>query len=125
MTKEAALQAFFSGFTIPAYQEDAVPTGADKPAYPYMTYEVAVDSFGEEIPLSMSLWYRSTSWSAANAKAREIAEAVTRGGLMLPCDGGGFWLKPASPFIRSMGDETDNMIKRKVFNFSIEYITEV
>lgn len=125
MTKEQALQAFYSGFGLTAYQEDAVPTGADRPEYPYITYEVATDSFGTELPLSMSVWYRSTSWNAANAKAREIADAVTRGGRMIPCDGGGFWLKPASPFIRSMGDETDNMIKRKVFNFLIEYITEV
>lgn len=125
MTKEQALHAFFSGFGLNAYQEDAVPTGDDRPAYPYLTYEVAVDSFGTEIPLSMSLWYRSTSWNAANAKARAISEAVTRGGRMLPCDDGGFWIKPASPFVRSMGDETDDMIKRKVFNFSLEYITEV
>ena len=35
------------------------------------------------------------------------------------------WIKPASPFVRSMGDDSDDMIKRKVFNFTIEYITEV
>lgn len=125
MTKEQALHAFYSEFGLAAYQEDTVPTGADKPAFPYLTYEVAVDSFGEEIPLSMSIWYRSTSWSAANAKANEIVKAVTRGGRLISCDGGGFWIKPATPFVRSMGDEADNMIKRKVFNFSIEYITEV
>lgn len=125
MTKEQALHAFYSEFGLPAYQEDAVPTGADKPEFPYITYEVATDSFGSELPLSMSVWYRTTSWSEPNAKAREIAEKVTRGGRMIPCDGGGFWVKPAEPFIRSTGDESDNMIKRKIFNFSIEYITEV
>ncbi len=125
MTKEQVLHAFYSGFGLAAFQEDAVPTGDDKPQFPYITYEVATDSFGEEIPLSMSVWYRSTSWSAANAKAREIAELTSRGGKILPCDEGGMWIKPASPFIRSMGDESDDMIKRKVFNFTIEYITEV
>lgn len=125
MTKEAALQAFFGGFGIPAYQEDAVPTGSDKPAYPYITYEVATDSFDTDVPIAVNLWDRSDSWTRANAKAREIAQAVSLGGVMRPCDGGGMWIRPATPFIRSMGDDSDDMIKRKAFNFEIEYITEV
>ena len=31
MTKEQVLQEFFSGFGLTAFQEDAVPTGGDKP----------------------------------------------------------------------------------------------
>ena len=125
MTKEQVLQEFFSGFGLTAFQEDAVPTGGDKPQFPYITYEVATDSFGVEVPLSACAWYRSTSWSAANAKAREVAKFISRGGKIFPCDDGGMWIKPASPFVRSMGDDSDDMIKRKVFNFTIEYITEV
>lgn len=124
MTKEAALQAFFSGFEIPAYQEDAVPTGADKPEYPYLTYEVATDNFGEELPIAVNLWYRSTSWTAANAKAREISDEITRGGVVVMCDDGGIWIKRGTPFIRSMGDESDNMIRRKILNITLEFLTE-
>ena len=93
MTKEQVLQEFFSGFGLAAFQEDAVPTGDDKPQFPYITYEVA--------------------------------KFVSRGGKIFPCDDGGMWIKPASPFVRSMGDDSDDMIKRKVFNLTIEYITEV
>lgn len=124
MTKEAALQAFFSGFEIPAYQEDAVPTGQDKPEYPYLTYEVATDDFGEELPISVNLWYRSTSWTAANAKAREISDEITRGGTVVMCDDGGIWIKRGTPFIRSMGDDSDNMIRRKILNITLEFLTE-
>ena len=123
MTKEAALQAFFSSFGLPAYEENAVPTGEDPPAFPYLTYSVATDSFGTDVPLSCSLWYRDTSWKAANAKTREISEDIGIGGKLLPCDGGSIWIRRGSPFAQSMGDESDELIKRKYINITAEFFT--
>ena len=124
MTKEAALHYFMSSFGLPAYQEDAAPAGEDAPAYPYLTYEVATGSWGDVIPLSISLWYRSTSWAAANAMAQHISNVIGRGGIHVPCDGGIIQIHRGEPFTRSSGDEQDNLIKRKILNIIAEYLTE-
>lgn len=124
MTKEAALQAFFSLFGLVAYQENAVPTGDDAPAFPYITYEVATGSYEETIPFTASLWYRSTSWLGINAKTAEIAKTITRGGVYLHCEGGTIIIHRGEPFARSMGDDSDNMVKRKVLNLVAQFLTE-
>lgn len=122
MTKEAALQAFYERF-LPAYQENAVPTGANKPAYPYITYEMATDSWGTPVALSASLWYRTTSWLAPNAMSRSIERAIGRTGLYLPCDGGAVYISRGKPFSRS-GSDADDTIKRKILTIMVEYLTE-
>lgn len=123
MTKAASLHRFFSSFGLTAYEEHSVPSGDGAPVFPYLTYTVATDSLGTEIPLSLSLWYRGSSWTAANAKAEEISQTVGRRGAILPCDGGKIWLKRGTPFSQSMGDSSDNMIKRKYINLTAEFIT--
>ena len=120
MTKTEALHSFFAQFSIPAYEENAVP---DKTAYPYITYYVATDSFGGEIALTASLWYRSTSWLAANEKAEEISSIIGAGGIMEAYDGGAIWIKRGEPFAQNMGDQNDDMIRRKIINLSVEYLT--
>ncbi len=123
MTKAAAIHGFWASFGMPAYEENAVPSGSDAPDYPYITYTFASDSFGSDLSMLASVWYRSTSWVAANAKAEEIAKKITRGGIMLPCDGGAVWLRRGSPFSQSVGDEADDMVKRKYINITVEYFT--
>lgn len=122
--KEQALDAFFNRFGT-FYEVDSVPGGILAPTFPYGTYEVVTDSWGGEVAITANWWERSSSWTAANAKAAEIAAAISRGGVIVRCDGGAMWIKPGSPFVRSMGDEADAMLKRKIFNLTIEYITEV
>lgn len=123
MTKEAALHAFYSSFGLKAYEENAVPTGDDAPDFPYLTYSVSSDSIGTDVALTASLWYRGTSWVQANAKAEEISRRIGRGGKILPCDGGAIWLRRGTPFAQSMGDESDDQIKRKYINITAEFLT--
>lgn len=121
MTKAAALHSFFSGFGLTAYQENAVP---DEATFPYITYTVTTDTFPTgEVALSMSLWYRSSSWTAINAKTEQISAAIGYGGRVINCDGGKIWIKRGQPFANSMGDNTDSLIKRKLINISVEYLT--
>jgi hypothetical protein len=118
MTKEAALYDFYSGFGVPAYEENSVPDGA---TFPYLTYQVATDDFyGGNVSLTASLWYRSTSWSAINAKTREIAKNLD---VILPCDDGAIWLTSGTPFAQNMADDSDKEIKRKLINITAQYIT--
>lgn len=124
MTKEAALQFWFESLGITAYQNDAVPSGDLAPSYPYMTYEMITGSWDEPIPLSINLWYRSTSWLAANAMARHISEQISRGGTTIPCEDGTIWITRGTPFARSARDDTDDQVKRKILTIMVEYFTE-
>ena len=123
MTKEAALYNFWSMFGLPAYEENSVPSGEDGAEFPYITYQVVTDSFGNDVALTGSVWYRSTSWKEANAKAQEISDKISRGGVMISCDGGVVWIRRGVPFAQSMGDDSDDLIKRKYINIVAEYIT--
>ena len=124
-TKAAALSDFWSSFELPAYEENSVPTGDDdnSPFFPYITYNVATDSFGGTVALTASLWYRGTSWLEANAKAEEISEAIGRGGIFLKCKNGAIWMNRGTPFAQSMGDPENDLIKRKILNVTAEFIT--
>ena len=120
MTKAAAIYQFWNGFGLTAYEENSVP---DDAAFPYITYQLVTDSFDREIPLTASIWYRSESWTAINAKTEEISQKISRGGKIISCDGGAIWLKKGQPFAQNMGDESDDLIKRKYLNITAEFMT--
>ena len=120
MTKAAAIYKFWNSFGLTAYEENTVP---DDAVFPYITYQLVTDSFDREIPLTASLWYRSESWTAINAKTEEVSQQISRGGKIIPCDSGAIWLKRGQPFAQNMGDESDGIIKRKYLNITAEFMT--
>ena len=120
MTKAAAIYQFWNSFGLTAYEENTVPTDA---AFPYITYQLVTDSFDREVPVTASLWYRSESWTAINAKTEEISQTISRGGKIISCDGGAIWLKRGQPFGQNMRDESDDLIKRKYLNITAEFMT--
>ena len=120
MTKAAAIYQFWNSFGLTAYEENTVP---DDASFPYITYQLVTDSFDREITLTASIWYRSESWAGINAKTEEISQKISRGGKVIPCDGGAIWLKRGQPFAQSMGDESDDLIKRKYINITAEFMT--
>ena len=120
MTKAAAIYQFWSGFGLTAYEENTVPEDV---AFPYVTYQLVTDSFDREVAATASLWYRGESWTAINAKTEEISAHIGLGGKIIKCDGGRIWIKRGQPFAQNMGDESDDLIKRKYLNVNIEYFT--
>lgn len=120
MTKAAAIYRFWSGFGLTAYEENTVPTDA---AFPYVTYQLVTDGFDREVATTASLWYRGESWADINAKTEEISARIGRGGKIIKCDGGCIWIKRGQPFAQNMGDESDDLIKRKYLNIVAEFIT--
>ena len=120
MTKAAAIYQFWNGFGLTAYEENTVPEDA---TFPYITYQLVTDSFDREVSATASLWYRGESWTAINAKTEEIAQYIGLGGKIIKCDGGRIWIKRGQPFAQNMGDESDDLIKRKYLNVNIEYFT--
>lgn len=121
MTKAAAIYQFWSSFGLTAYEENTVPEDA---AFPYVTYQLVTDSFDREVAATASLWYRGESWTAINAKTEEISKKIGASGKKIAVDGGGIWIKRGQPFAQNMGDESDDLIKRKYINISIVFITQ-
>ena len=119
MNKAQTLQAFWSGFSLPTYDENTVP---DDAKMPYITYEVKDDSIGTTCMLSASLWYHSNSWAEITAKEQEIADFITRGGRMIAYDGGAMWIQRDNPWAQRMGDPNDKSIRRMVLSILIEYL---
>lgn len=121
MDKEQALHAFWSGFGMPAYDESSVPEDA---VMPYITYNVATGSINDVLPLSATLWYRSSSWEAISKKSEEIARRIAEDGFYIhDVDGGYLWLTKGSPFAQRIQTENDSMIRRIYINITAEYLT--
>lgn len=123
MTKASALYSFFSSFGLKAYEENSVYAMGNAPKLPYITYEMSLDSFeGNDVSLSFSLWSRSSSWEAANAKADEISKTIGRG-KVIECDGGYILIHRGHPFSENLGDLTDDMIKRILCKITVRFYT--
>jgi hypothetical protein len=128
MTKAAAIYKFWNSFGIKAYEENTVIDADEdgnpvEPTFPYITYQLVTDSFDREVAATASLWYRGESWTAINAKTEEISAHIGLGGKIIKCDGGRIWIKRGQPFAQNMGDESDDLIKRKYLNLTFEFLT--
>lgn len=120
MTKAKAINQWWGQF-LTAYEEHAVPDNAQ---YPYISYNIAFGAFDDEVLMSATVWYRDTSWVACNAKTQEISDAIGRGGVILPCDGGAVYLKREPNFAQAYNDTSDDTIKAMLITLSAEYLTE-
>ncbi len=120
MNAVQTLNQLWNGFGLPAYDENTVP---DDAKLPYITYELSEDFFGHPLIRSASLWYRSPSWAAITEKEQQIADFIGRGGRMVSCDEGAFWIKRGTPWAQRMDDPSDTMIRRIVLNYEIEFMT--
>lgn len=130
MDKAQTINNFWSSFGIPAYDESSVPTGDNAPNFPYITYSYADDSFGDMIPLTASVWYRETSWENITNKVKQIGDKISRGGIILPCDGGAIWIVRGTPFSQRMASDftsrvenADTTYKRISINIQVQFIT--
>jgi hypothetical protein len=128
VTKAAAINEFWNSFGLKAFEEntllDVDENGQEiKPEFPYITYQLVTDSFDREVATTANIWYRTTGWKAINAKTEEISAHIGLGGKIIKCDGGRIWIKRGQPFAQNMGDESDDLIKRKYLNVNIEYFT--
>lgn len=120
--KTQALYNFFSGFELPAYEENTVPTGANAPTLPYITYATATSGFDNDVQISASLWFKGYSWADADRKAAEINAALAHGGKMIPYTGGALWIRRGTPFAQHMADD-DDTIRRIYLNLTAEYLS--
>ena len=116
MDEIKALTSFWNSFGMAAYDSSSVPDGA---AFPYITFDVERDFFGQEVMLTANVWYRSTSWEGIEQTVEAISQKITRGGITLD---GLLWLKKGTPFAQRIPDD-DDTIRRYMLNVTAEYFT--
>lgn len=121
MKKEQALHEFWNSFDIPAYDENSVP---DRSAFPYITYQAAADSIGNNLALSASLWYKESSWKNITDKAEDIAKAIGYSYHNTKLDDGYMIIYRGTPFAQRMSDPEDDLIKRILLNIRVEFLTK-
>lgn len=120
MDKEQAINSFWNGFGVPAYDENTVPANA---SYPRITYNVQVDGLDKPVNMYASLWYKSTSWREITLKSKEIEETISRhGGIVVPLDEGYLYITPGTPFKQRLSDP-DTTLRRIYFNINAEFLT--
>lgn len=122
MDKWQALQNFWSGYGIPAYDENSVFSGTDSPTMPYITYEAAIGDISSDVLLSASIWYKSTSWAAISQKAQDIAADI-EGGKIVPYDNGALWIKKGQPFAQRMSEPSDDKVRRMYLNIEAQFLS--
>ena len=116
-TRTAALAAWLGGFGMPAYSAQAVPDGTEPP---YITFTPVSGACGDgEQAVTVEIWRRTESEAEANADAESVGRALGLGGVMLPCDGGGLWVRRGSPFWQA-ADSGEPGVKRRYIILSIE-----
>lgn len=119
-TKAAAFHQFMSSFGMPAYAAGSVPGDAKTP---YVTYDFAEGAWGQgDVSIAASIWHRTESEAALNAKVSEIGKRLGLSGVLLPCDGGGMWVKRGAPWAQSSVD-SDPAVKRRRLLFDVEFMT--
>lgn len=123
MDKAQALYSFWASFGILAVDEQAMYDTTFDPPDQYLSYEDAQDSFDSPVSIGADLWYRSMSWAEISQKAEEIGEAIGRGGIMIPYDGGALWITRGTPFSQRMSAETSNDVRRIHININAEYLS--
>ncbi len=119
--KQRALATFWGSFGVPAFEENTVPDAENVPPFPYITFEVSTGDFDEKQGMTANIWDRATTWDRAAGIADKIAMRLNAGGVFLP---GGIWLTKGSPFLQTMPDTNDKMIRRYVINYNAEFITK-
>ncbi len=117
--KWQGLQDFWESFLLPAYDENSVP---DDATMPYITYSAETAQFENALPLSASIWYRSTSWYDISRKAEEIAEVLSDYVLIPLGDSEYIYLTQGTPFAQRVKDE-DDAVKRIYINVMAEFFT--
>ena len=122
MDKWQAQHDFWSSFGVPAYEEHSVPDDK-KNEFPRITYESATSVFETIVPITASIWTRSTSW----ARADEITNAIEQHIKSMGCpviNGGRYRVFIGdTTFAQSMDDPNDDQIKRKLIQVNFEFMT--
>ena len=117
MNKLQALHNFWASFGWNAYEASSVPDNAN---LPYITHEVSTSDFNNPVPLTVTLWDRSTSWAKITEKEMDIYAIIGRGGVVVPYDDGALWITRGLPWSVRLPAEDDS-VRKVMINYVVEY----
>lgn len=103
-----ALNGFFSGFGLPVYPEDCVPS---KAALPYLTVlPVMPKGYDETAAFHARLWYPSDGGKLPVLRKIDEIRAALADGLVADCEGGAVLLCAGEPWAQSMDDPAESYL---------------
>lgn len=121
MTVREALFQFWSSFSVPAYEENSVPSGEDFPGFPYITFPMVESGFGDDSHIFVSVWTRSPSWETAIEITDAVKTRLKDGGTFVRYDGGAVCITKGVPFSRGTGDPNDDQVKRMLLDVTLHF----
>ena len=107
-----ALKTFFSGFGLPAYQEDTVP---DDVSLPYISYSVSIPEWDQKASNYVRVWARTKSNTWIIQKADHILKSIGTG-KKITFAGGYLMIWPETPNVQI---EVDGDVRYAYINLSI------
>jgi len=110
-----ALNAFFSGFGLPAWPEGCVPFEAK---LPYITYTLATSEWHTPTLLQARVWTRSLSFEELNRIVSQILGTVGEG-VLVPAGSGSICIRPGSPPAQHMPMPGEPEMKVAYLNFQL------
>lgn len=124
MNKSQALHQFWSGFGLPAWDENTVPEDDAIRGEKYIAYSVSTGSLDDVINLTAKIWdTNTTSWAFVETKAAEIAEYIAK---MVPptiaIDNGRLYITEGKPFSQRLPNP-DDLVRGIYINIQAEFLT--
>ena len=121
MDRFQAIHSFWASFGIPAFNKYAVP---DIAALPYLTYDTAIGSIDDIIPLNATIYYGGTLLDNLSKKTEEIYKKIVNDDpVTIEFEGGYLWIYKSGIFAQDMPSDSDN-VKSKLITVYAEFITK-
>ena len=124
MDKAQALHQFWSGFGIPAWDENTVPDDDDIRGEKYIAYSLSTGSLDDVINLTAKIWDTNTSsWEFVENKAEEIAEYIAKMvPPTIPIENGRLYITKGKPFSQRLSNPNE-LVRGNYINIQAEFLT--
>ncbi len=124
MDKSQALHQFWSGFGIPAWDENTVPDDDTIRGEKYIAYSVSTGSLDDVLNLNAKIWdTNTTSWEYVENKAKEIAYHIaTMVPPTIPIENGRLYISEGKPFSQRLSNPNE-MVRGIYINIQAEFLS--
>ena len=120
MTPEAAVTRWLADAVgLRVHARGHVPEGS---AYPYATLYRPGGGGGARSGAPPDRGSRGPGVAAPTPAARRLSAAISRGGAMVPFDGGAAWVRRGEPWCQPVEDP-DDAVERRTINIEVEWLT--
>lgn len=116
MTVSESLQITYERLSgLDTYPVNSVPVDV---SLPYCTYEKSV---GENVPITVRLYFYTESESVPDAAAEAFCKPLRNGGINIRHDDGNVWMNLSEPQWYGSTGEDDTRIKVRSINLALQF----